>query len=169
MLMEVIITTVLSTFLLLTLFASSSMMLNASHEYRRNVKLVNDARVAIDKIVWGTRAAGVANRRGIAEAVTSTVVINPTQIDYQDKDGVSHTYRLNNGNIEYKRANGAYETIYDANGALANNAAVNKTDLKFTQDVANVNYVTIDLILGEQISGRWYYASLSTKVAFRNS
>jgi hypothetical protein len=139
---------------------------NAQAEYESTVTLTNQARHVIERIAWGTEPSGQVKRRGVMEAVSAAVTAN--QIDYTDIDGNVHSVRTNSGSIQYRwGSNGQWITILDPNGAPVFNAGQYSTDLTFSQ--TNAKAVTINLILGRNIQGRWRYASLSTQVFFRNS
>jgi hypothetical protein len=158
----------ISVFILASIFSFVVLFSRLQYEYEINIKLTNDARQVIDKLVWGTRAAGQPQRRGISEASQAVVAAN--QIDYVDAEGVTHTVRSSNGNIEYRRGTtGAFKTLLDPNGTPAFDPSVYSTSLTFSQANGNPRTVAINLIMGKRLQGRWYYASLSTTVFFRNS
>ena len=165
---ELLVASTFTLFLTAGVFAFSSFFSNAQYEYQSNVELTNDARQLIEKMAWGPKLAGVANRRGIAEARSGTIV-SPTQFSYADISGTTHTLRWNAGTIQYQRgAGGAWTTLLDANGAAAYDATKYTTTVNFTQPV-NVNSVLVKVIVGKNILGRWYYGSAATQIYYRNS
>ncbi len=143
---------------------ATTMLDSARYQYSTDFELTAKARSALEKMAWGVRDSGQANRRGIAEAVSVTV--SASRIDYTDIQGVAHSIRSNNGNIEYKRGNAAWQVLLDPNGAPLFDPTQYSTTLTFSQ--TNPNAVTIFLTIGRQLRGRWHYASLSTQIAFRN-
>ncbi len=165
---ELLVALTFSLFLTAAVYSFASFFNNAQYEYQSNVELTNDARQIIEKMVWGHKLAASANRRGIAEAVTGTIV-SPTQFSYSDVNGTTHTLRWNSGNIEYQRGNGqAWSTLLDANGALAYDATKYTTTVNFSQPT-NPNSVLVKVIVGKNILGRWYYGSAATQVFYRNA
>jgi Tfp pilus assembly protein PilV len=165
---ELLVAVTFSLFLTMGVYAFSSFMNNAQYEYQSNVELTNDARQIVDRLVWGQKLTTSANRRGIAEAVTGTIV-SPTQFSYNDVNGTVHTVRLNNGNIEYQRGTGqTWNTLLDPNGALAYDPSKYTTSISFTQP-ATANSVLLKVSVGKSILGRWYYGSASTEVFYRNA
>ncbi len=165
-LVEVMIASVFSVLLMGTIVLSAHLLRNAQYQYQTNIELTKDARVVMDKMIWGVSQTGQPNRRGIIEAVSAVVAAN--QIDYTDISGTVHTLRQNNGNIEYRRgANGAWAVLLDPNGTPAFDPTKYSTSLSFSQ--TNSKAVTINLTLGKTIKGNWYYVSLSTQASFRNS
>lgn len=166
-LVEMMVTVLLFAALGASVFGFAVFCQAASFEMQTNLKLTNDARLLVEKMAWGVRQAGQVNRRGIAEAV-SAVLPSAGQIDYTDVDGTVHSIRVSSGNVEYRRgAAGAWTKLLDPNGAAAFDAAKYSTSLKFSQ--TNPRAVTINLVLGKTVRGRWYYASIATQVAFRNA
>ncbi len=164
-LIELMTVSVISAFLVMGLVGSVLLTNTAHYEYKTQIKLNNDARKAVDRMVWGRRDAGAANRRGISEAVSA--VVNPAQIDYTDINAVVHSFRQNGGNIQYRNgAAGAWQTVFQHDPNAAFDATQQSTNLSFTQN--NPNAVQINLVLGQRVQGRWHYASFSTQVAFRN-
>lgn len=122
----------------------------------------------MEKMVWGFRAAGQTERRGIAEASTGTIV-SVNEFRYLDTSGTQHTLRLNNGVVEYQRGSaGVWTEILDINGSEAHDPAKYSTQIRFTQP-ANVNSVNIQVVVGKKILDKWQYGSASTQVYFRNS
>lgn len=163
---------VASTFgLLLTsgVFAFSSFFTNAQYEYQSHVELTNDARIVLEKMVWGEKIAGNANRRGIAEAASGTIT-SATQFDYTDVSGAAHTLRLNSGNVEYRYGSGgAWRTLLDANGSSVSYDPSRYTmSLAFTQPT-NPNSVNVRVVVGKKILSKWYYGSATTQVFYRNA
>jgi hypothetical protein len=162
---------VASTFgLLLTsgVFAFASFFTNAQYEYQSHVELTNNARLVLEKMVWGSKVLGQANRRGIAEAAAGTIT-SATQFDYTDLNGTLHTVRLNNGNVEYRfGAGGAWGTLLDANGAASYDPTKYTMSLAFTQPL-NPNSVNVRVVVGKKILEKWYYGSASTQVFYRNA
>lgn len=167
-LVEMIIATGIFSLLAASIFVFAVFCKTAMHEMQTNLLLTNQARQLVEKMAWGVRLAGQPNRRGIAEAVSATLP-SAQQIDYVDINGTTHSVRAIGGNIEYRRgAAGAWTTLLDPNGpGVAFDAAQYSTSLQFTQ--VNPRAVTISLALGKTVRGRWYYASISTQVAFRNA
>lgn len=162
----------ISVFILTSVLSFVYFFKQAQYEYQTKVKLTNDARLIIDKLVWGVKQAGVAERRGISEAVRilPLPVAGASQLDYFDVDGTQHTIRYNNGNIQYRRGvNGAYITLLDPNGTPGFDPNVNSVNILFLQPASNARLVIVNIILGQTLQGRWYYASLSTQVFLRNS
>ncbi len=156
--------------LLLSLMISTMFMVNvAKTEFGAYLDMTNKVRIVLDQMAYGVRQAGQPNRRGIAEAVSGSITAGSTELDYIDVDGVTHSIRLNNGNIEYRRGiGGAWETLMDPNGKTAAfDGTKYSTSLKFSQAVPTS--AIIKLALGRLIKGRWYYASASTEIAFRNA
>lgn len=138
------------------------------YEFQTNGKQTNSLRSLMEQIVWGNRADNTVERRGVWTANTLTIN-SPTQITYTtDASTVTHSVRQNGQNIEYQRNGGAWFTLYDPNGALPDNASQYFTSLTFTQ-TALPTVIQIRLVLGEKLYGRWYYASMSTNVDYRNS
>ncbi len=150
-------------------FAFASFFTNAQYEYQSHVELTNDARLVLERMVWGNKISTQANRRGIAEAATGTIV-SATQFRYFDRDGAQHTLRLNSGNIEYQYGSaGAWNTLLDANGSsLAYDATKYTMSLAFTAPV-NPNSVNVRVVVGKKILSKWYYGSATTQVFYRNS
>jgi len=165
---ELLVALTFMLFLTATTFSFASFFNRSQYEYQSNTELTNDARQIIEKMVWGHKLSTQTNRRGIAEAVTGTIV-SPTQFSYNDINGVTHTLRLNNGTIEYQRGNGqAWTTLLDANGALAYDSTKYTTIINFSPS-ANANSVLIKVIVGKNILGRWSYGSAATQVFYRNA
>lgn len=165
---ELLVASTFTLFLTAGTFSFASFFSNAQYEYQSNVELTNDARQLIEKMVWGPRISGQANRRGIAEAASGTIV-SATQFRYNDISGTQHQLRWNSGNIEYQRGSGgAWNTILDANGTAAYDATKYTTTVNFTQP-ANANSVLVKVVVGKSILGRWYYGSASTQVFYRNA
>lgn len=151
------------------LFAFASFFTNAQYEYQSHVELTNDARIVLEKMVWGDKLAAQANRRGIAEAATG-VITSLSQFDYTDRDGQAHTIRLNAGNVEYRYgAAGTWRTLLDPNGAsLSFDPSRYTMSLQFTQPL-NPNSVNVRVVVGKRILQKWYYGSASTQVFYRNA
>ncbi len=165
---ELLVASTISVFLTLGLFAFASFVQNAKHEYQSNIELTNNARSILEKMVWGHRATGQATRRGIAEAVTGTIV-SASQFQYTDIAGVQHTLRVTSGSIEYQRGSGAtWVTLLDPNGAAAYDATKYTTSLVFTAPV-NPNSVNVRVVVGKKILDRWYYGSAASQVFYRNA
>ena len=155
--------------LLLTggVFAFANFAHNAQYEYQSNVELTNDARLVLDKMIWGENIAGQVNRRGMSEAAAGTI-LSATSFRYTDKDGTLHTIRLNAGNIEYQYGGNAWRTLLDANGTLAYDPAKYTMSLSFTAP-AVPNSVNVRVVVGKKILSRWYYGSAATQVFYRNT
>ena len=165
---ELLVASTFTLFLTAGVFSFASFFSNAQYEYQSNVELTNDARQLIEKMAWGPKIAAQANRHGIAEAVSGTIV-SPTQFSYNDINGITHTLRWNTGTIQYQwGTNGAWTTILDANGAAAYDATKYTTTVNFTQPT-NPNSVLVKVIVGKNILGRWYYGSAATQVFYRNA
>lgn len=163
---EVLVGASITIWVLGTLVFCTYLLDNSREQYSAQVDLTTKARRVVEEMVWGQKQVGIANRRGIAEAVSAT--ISATQIDYMDINNVQHSLRSNNGNIEYRRtAGGNWVTLLDPNGQAAYDATQYLTNLNFSQTVPNV--VDIKLVLGKKFRGRWSYGSISTQVAFRNA
>ena len=166
---EVMIASMLGVMLLSLVFSTMYMTDVAKKEVGAYLDMTNKMRVVMDRMAYGYRQAGQANRRGIAEAVScgSLPQQGSTQLDYVDINAVTHSIRTNNGNIEYRRGSGgAWVTLLDPNGSPSFDASQYSTYLNFSQSVTNS--VVVKLSLGRLIKGRWYYASASTEIAFRN-
>lgn len=147
-------------------FAFASFFRQAQHEYRSHVELTNDARIVLEKMVWGEKVVGQAERRGIAEAASGTIT-SPTQLDYTDRSGVQHTLRLNGDDIEYRLGSaGAWRTILDPGGS--GDPAQYTTSLAFVQPLTP-NSVEVRVVVGKKILDKWYYGSVSTHVFYRNA
>ncbi len=157
------ITIVIITFMTAGLLVFTTMMQRMQYEFGTSIRLSNEARAAMEKIVWGTRAAGGApDRHGIWEAQAYNVV-SPTEFSYTDMLGAVHGIRLNGLKVE-TRANplAAWVPVLDLQGDPTKDSLA----LDFTETRPNV--VQIRLVLGERVVGRWQYASLSTQVDVRN-
>ena len=166
-LVEGMIASMLFLLLAASIFSFGYFCQNASYEAQTNVQLTNEARILVEKMAWGLHQAGQANRRGICEAV-SVSFPSASQIDYTDINGTVHSVRVNGGNVQYRRGtNGAWQALLKPSGSAAFDAAQYSTSLNFSQ--TNPRAVQINLVLGRTIRGRWYYASISTQVAFRNA
>lgn len=122
-------------------------------------RLMNDARHAMDKIVWGVGLNGA--RDGISDA--TNYLIHADSLDFFLTDGIQRTIELDAAadTITFARQ-GDEAVIY----APPNNGNEFSTELSFTQLLPQV--IQIELILGQRNAGRWYYATLSTEVALRN-
>lgn len=167
-LIELLMASVFSLFLTAGVFAFSSFFANARYEYQSHVELTNDARLVLEKMVWGEKITGQANRRGISEAVVGAIT-SQTQFDYTDLNGAQHTIRLNSGNIEYRYGSaGVWNTLLDANGAAPYDPAKYTMSLEFTQPV-NPNSVNVRVVVGKKILERWHYGSAATQVFYRNA
>ncbi len=166
---EIMVAAAFSIFLTAGVMSFASFFNNAQYEYQSHVELTNDCRQIIEKMVWGYKEAGVAQRRGIAEAVTGTIV-STTQFRYTDVSGTQYTLRSNNGNIEYQRgSSGTWTTLLDPNGtSVAYDATKYTTSLAFTAPTTN-NSVIVRVVVGKNILGKWYYGSSSTQVFYRNA
>lgn len=165
---ELLVASVISVFLTLGLFSFASFVQNSKHEYQSNIELTNDARSILEKMVWGHRASGQATRRGIAEAVSGTIV-SASQFQYTDVSGVAHTLRVTSGTIEYQRGTGAaWTSLLDPNGAAAYDATKYSTSLIFTTPT-NPNSVNVRVVIGKKILSKWYYGSASSQVFYRNA
>ena len=168
MLTELLVASTFGLLLTAGVFAFTSFVGNARQEYQSNVELTNDARQIIEKLVWGHKLAASADRQGIAEAVSGTIV-SANQFSYRDVNTTVHTIRWNSGNIEYQRGAGqAWTTLLDPNGAAAYDATKYTTNIVFTQP-NTANSVLVKVIVGKSILGRWYYGSASTQVFYRNA
>ncbi len=166
-LVEVMVASIISGFLIASIVACGYLLNNAKYQYQTNVELTSNARIALEQMVWGVRPSGQPDSRGIAEAVSA--VVTEKQIDFTDVDGSLNSVRQNNGNIEYRRgAGGAWITLLDPNGAADFDATKYYVDLDFIQNIDS-RLVQVNFVLGKSIRGRWYYASLTTQVAFRNA
>lgn len=139
----------------------------AEHTYEVNTRLVSDARLVVEKLCWGVRPTlQQADRRGIAEAVSA--VVSTSQIDYTDIAGTARSIRENDGNVEYREGtSGAWTVWLNPSGGFPFDPALYSTQLRFSQ--THPRAVTVNLVLGRKIKGKWYYASVSTQVFFRNS
>ncbi|OGW82569.1 MAG: hypothetical protein A3C47_04360 [Omnitrophica bacterium RIFCSPHIGHO2_02_FULL_51_18] len=165
-LVETMVAGALSVVLLGSVFFCNYLLERSGYEYSTNIEITTKARQVVEQMVWGKNVVGTANRRGIAEA--RTAVITPTQIDYMDVDGIQHSVRQNNGNIEYRRtAGGTWSILLDPNGQPAYDPTKYTTNLSFTQTTPDA--VVVRLVLGKNFRGRWHYGSISTQVAFRNA
>ncbi len=165
---ELVIAVFVSLFLTLGLFSFSSFFNQVQHEYNANIRLTNDARIVMEQLVWGYRAAGQTTRHGIAEATSGTIV-NANEFRYTDVSAIQHTIRLNNGRVEYQRGvSAAWTTLLDVNGSEAQDATKYSTQVVFSQPV-NANSVNLQVVVGKNILGKWHYGSASTQVYFRNS
>lgn len=157
---------VLMTILSSALFLSVNLLQEAAYERAATVDLTNKARAVVERMIWGVRLdPGTVERRGIIEAASA--VVTPTQIDYTDIDGDTHSIRSNNDRIEYRFDNGAWTALMDVGGAQAFDAAQYSTTLRFSQ--TNPRVVEIRLVVGKTIKGRWQYASVSTQAFLRNT
>ncbi len=166
---EVLMASVFALLLTGSVFAFANFLNYSKWEYAANLELSNDARVILEKMVFGAKQAGQVNRRGVIEAVSGTIN-STTQFTYVDMSGVQHSLRLNNGNIEYQPGvNAAWTTLLDPNGAAAYDPTSYTTSLRFLQP-ANPNSVQVQVVVGkrQKTSGRWNYGSASTQVFFRN-
>ncbi len=161
---EMMVTILIFSFLSAGLLIFTSMMQNMNSRQGVDVKLVNEARRALDKIIWGPRDAA-AVRNGIWEAQTITLV-SPTDLQYTDTSNVLHEVRLNGLKIESRAGNNAWTTLLDLNGATADSAGDNTLALTFLTPQPNL--VEVRLVLGQRVRGRWENASLATKVFIRN-
>lgn len=137
------------------------------YEFQINLQLTNHMRSVIEEIIWGPRPDTTVERRGVWTANALTIN-SPTQITYTDTSGVAHGIRQNGQNIEYQRGTNPWITVYDANGASADDPSRYSTSLIFSP-TAQPTVVQIRLVLGQKMYGRWYYASMSTNVDYRNS
>ena len=165
---ELLVASTFAVLLTSGIYAFASFFTNAQYEYQSHVELTNDARLVLERMVWGNKLSTQANRRGIAEAATGTIV-SATQFRYNDKDGAQHTLRLNSGNIEYQYGTaGTWNTLLDANGTAAYDATKYTMSLAFTQPV-NPNSVNVRVVVGKKILSKWYYGSAATQVFYRNS
>lgn len=135
------------------------------YEYGMTVKLTNDGRILLNKMVWGTRAQAQANREGIWEARTFQIV-SPVQLLYTDTSGATHEVRRNGLKVETRLDGGPWMTLYDANGAAVDDPTSYFLSLDFSQLLNDV--IQIRMVLGQRMVGRWYYASLATQVFTRN-
>ena len=148
------------------LFAFNFQFEQMHYQFQIDGKQTNYVRSVIEQIIWGPRADTVVERRGVWTA-NSMTVNSANQISYTDTSGVIHNVRQNGQNIEYRRAGGAWFTLYDPNGVSPDDASRYSTSLTFTQ-TAQPTVIQIDLVLGQKLFGRWYYASMSTDAAYRN-
>lgn len=166
-LVELVASVSISALLTMGVFAFASAFANAQYEYQSNVELTNDARLVLEKMVWGLNITGQAQRRGIAEAASGTIT-SPTQFDYTDKDGAAHSVRVNSGNIEYRYGGSAWRELLDANGAAAYNANNYTVSLEFSQPEVP-DSVNVRVVVGKRILSRWFYGSAATQVFYRNA
>lgn len=169
---ELLVASTFGLWLTAGVFAFGSFFTNAQYEYQSHVELTNDARLILEKMVWGYRDSGQANRRGIAEAVSGTIV-SATQFRYTDVSGVQHTIRLTSGTIEYQRGSGgSWTTLLDPNGSAAYDASKYTTSLSFTAPT-NPNSVNVRVVVGKRIrnnnTNKWFYGSAGTQVFYRNA
>lgn len=166
---EILVASAFGLFLTAGVVAFASFFERSQHEYRTTVELTNDARLVMERMVWGAKLAGQTNRRGIAEAVSGSIV-SPTQFQYTDVDGAVHSLRVNSGTVEYQYGSaGAWNTLLDPNGASRSyDANMYTTSLSFTQP-ANNNSVVVRVVIGRKILDRWHYGSSSTQVFYRNA
>ena len=135
---ELVVAVFISMFLTLGLFSFTTFFNQVQHEYNANIRLTNDARIIMEKMVWGFRAAGQTERRGIAEASTGTIV-SANEFRYLDISGTQHTLRLNGGVVEYQRGSGgAWTELLDINGSEVHDPSKYSTQIRFTQPT-NVN------------------------------
>jgi hypothetical protein len=136
------------------------------YELQSRSKLTTDAKTAVEQIVWGLKTAGQTARDGIWEA-RSFNIVSANDLQYTDTAGIVHEVRQSGLKIQYRSNGGAWFTLYDPNGAAADDANKNSTILTFLE-TDQTNVVEIRLVLGERNLGRWDHVSASTKVAFRN-
>ena len=164
---EVVMAAAIGIFLSIGVFAFAAFFQRAQYEYQSNIQLTNDARLVLEKMIWGENISGQVNRRGIAEAAAG-VITSPTRFDYTDQDGVAHSVRLNNGSIEYQYGASGWKTLLDPNYGLANDSNEYTVSLEFTAPVVP-NSVNIEVVVGRRMTDRWYYGSTSTQVFYRNA
>lgn len=165
---ELLVASTFALFMTAGVVSFTSFFNNAQYEYKSHVELTNDARLIIEKMVWGQKLATQVNRRGISEAVSGTIT-SATQFDYTDLNSTQHTIRLNSGNIEYRYGTaGGWNTLLDPNGTTSYDPTQYTTSLSFTQPT-NPNSVIVRVTVGKRILNRWYYGSATTQVYYRNA
>lgn len=156
------ISVIIITFMTAGLLVFTSMIQKMQYEYGTSIRLSNQARMAMEKIIWGTHVAATPDRHGIWEAQAYDIV-SPTQFTYTDMNGAVHGIRLNGLKVETQAAAGLpWVSVLDLKG----DATKDSLALNFTETRPNV--VQIRMVLGERVIGRWQYASLSTQVDVRN-
>lgn len=165
-LVELIFAIAIFFILSIGIFAFNYQFEKMRYEFQTNGKLTNQTRSVMEEIVWGIRPDESVERRGVWTANGLTIT-SATQIAYTDTSGVTHRLRQNGQNIEYERGTSPWITLYDPNGVLAGDASRYSTSLNFAQ-TAQPTVIQIQLVLGQKMYGRWYYASLSTNVDYRN-
>jgi hypothetical protein len=164
---EVVFTAAILAMLVLSITASAHMINVSKYDTRSNSLVTDSARLLMDRMVWGRRAPAGASRMAISEA-TNLTFDSASQLSFRQGTATWHSIRQNGLNIEYRPdANAAWQTIYDPDGAGANDTSHYSTSLSFSQTTPNA--VIINLRLGTMYRGRWYYASSSTQVFLRNA
>lgn len=126
--------------------------------------LMNQARIVMEKVIWGAGLTGESSRDGIAEAASYQIAGNT--FHYTLPDGDERLIVQSQDELTFHKRN-RRTTIYDPNGA-DNPPEPQKysTQLTFTETSPGV--LRVQLVLGERKNGVWEYASLSSAVALRN-
>jgi prepilin-type N-terminal cleavage/methylation domain-containing protein len=127
-------------------------------------ELLNEARIVMERIIWGPKVDGETTRDGVVEAEDYSITNSTFQ--YTLPDGDNRRIVRSQDELTFHKP-GEQVTLYDPNGEGNPPEPQNySTSLTFTEVEENI--LRIDLVLGKLKNGRWYYASLSTRVALRN-
>jgi hypothetical protein len=140
------------------------MFSNMKFEIQSEINLTNNARLIIDRMVWGVTDAD-DDRRGIWQA-RDFEIIDENELNFTDVDGDACILQVNGLQVEYIENDEDPVMLYDPtqNGALPIEQF--STDVIFTQTTPNV--IQIQIVLGERVQDRWFFGSVSTHVAVRN-
>lgn len=138
--------------------------LRAQDEIR--MEITDEARGAMEKILWGYRPAGDSNaqRDGVREARSYQILDGGTRLTFTDTTGAVRQVRLTGTNIEYMEPGMAtWARLY---APPAGEPA--QTTLLFSNSNASADVVVVELVIGRRVQDRWFYASLQSKVLVRN-
>jgi hypothetical protein len=160
---EVMVAVAIFSFLSLTFHSVSSFAVRMKTEDRIQNELLNDARILMEKVIWGMGVPGEDERSGFAEAVTWDV--NGNTVQYTLPDGVQRRIVQSQDELTY-HSQGVQYDLYDPNGAAPPEPQKYDTQLTFVQVLPNV--VEVQIVLGRNHAGRWYHATLASQVALRN-
>ena len=154
---------IFSYFAIVTLSAVSAFhKMNSRDIYEK--QLLNQARIVMEKVVWGPGMKNSVERDGIGEAVSYQIAGNTFR--YTLPDGVSRSIVQSQDELTFHKA-AKQTTLYDPNGVnTPPEPQKYSTTLTFTQLALSV--LQVDLVLGKKEGGKWHYASLSTAVSLRN-
>ena len=134
---------------------------------RIQIQITDKTRMAMERILWGFTATNDPNaqRDGVREAATFQVQDGGARLTFTDSNAVARQIRLNGTSIEYTEPGlpQGWVTLYAPSATAAAS-----TTLKFSVSNNAPDVVVVELVIGQRVRERWFYASLQSKVMVRN-